>query len=162
MSCKAHRAAARRHSVMPPASEASKFTMSTAPLAISRRTPCAGGLALAGIDRDRGARGAPPPSSAHHHTSGTAPRTRRCRTARSGAQSGWPRQTGQPRLASTAIMKSSPAPSRAASTRSASFSGDKPPTLTLQPAMPASLQALHLLAEIGQGLALLIVAADAR
>ena len=43
-----------------------------------------------------------------------------------------------PRLASTTMTKSLPAALRAARTRSASASGESPPTLNLQPAMPAS------------------------
>ena len=53
-----------------------------------------------------------------------------------------------------------PAALRAASTRSASSSGARPPTLNLQPAMPARAVGLHLAADVGERLALHVVAAD--
>src|SRR6266571_4713712 len=74
-----------------------------------------------------------PTSSYQWHGSSNQRRSRgSTRCAKRSASS-----TDQPRLASTARMNSDPAALRATSTRLASSSGVSPPTLNLQPAIPA-------------------------
>ena len=66
----------------------------------------------------------------------------------------------QPRFASTTSLKSGPAALRATSTRLKSSSGARPPTLNLQPAIPAARYCSISLPIVGELLALHVVAAD--
>jgi hypothetical protein len=130
-------AAARRHSVTPPHSEASTFTKSTAPASSSRRTPwlvISLWPAVTGIRVALRTRAIIAASSYQWHgSSNQAMPSGSMRRANRTASS-----TDQAQLASTASTKSSPAARRAASTRRASSSGASPPTLNLHPAMPAA------------------------
>src|SRR6266700_2519270 len=114
----AQSAAARRHSVTPPHSEASTLTRSTAPASRSRRTPwlvislCPAVMGIRVAWRTRAMRAA---SSYQWHGSSNQ-RTSRGSMRRAKRTASC---ADQPRLASTARTKSGPAARRATSTRSA-------------------------------------------
>src|ERR1051326_1476189 len=139
--------------------------MSTAPAAISRRTPwlvisdCPAVIGMRVFARTRAISAAS--SYQWHGSSNQRMSSGSTRCAKAIASSAF-----QPRLASQAMRKSGPAALRAAAARSGAraplgiLRGEKPPHLDLAAAQPGAAVGLHLAADVAERLALHVVTAD--